>query len=101
VPFTGGQAAAGTATSSNVAGSASSVTLLAANPMRVGFTMFNESTSIVYVKLGATASNASYTKQLLPNDFWSSAMLGFNYTGRIDAIWASGVGNMRVTEMSA
>lgn len=92
--------ASSTAALTNVASSASSVTLLAANALRLSFQMYNDSTSSVYVKFGATASASSYTKRLFPNEYWSTRDLGVNYTGRIDAIWDSANGNMRVTELT-
>lgn len=93
--------ASATATLTNVASSASNVTLLASNALRLAFEFYNDSTSSVYVKFGATASATSYTKRLLPNEFWSTKDIGVNYTGRIDAIWDSANGNMRVTELTA
>ena len=51
------------ATVSSVAGSASSVTLLAVNRNRVSFSVFNDSSAVLYVKLGATASASDYTVQ--------------------------------------
>lgn len=93
--------AAGTATLSNIAATAVNATLLAANSLRLSFQIYNDSTSSVYIKLGATASATSYTKRLLPNEYWSTRDLGVNYTGRIDAIWDSATGTMRVTELTA
>jgi len=97
----GGTTPAGTSTLTNVAASGSSVTLLSANAGRLGFVLYNDSSSAVDVKLGAVASATSFTKRLLPNEAWDSADLGANYTGRIDAIWDSAVGTMRVTELTA
>ncbi len=82
----------------SVAGSATSVNLLAANTARRGAVVVNDSTAVLYVKLGETASATSYTYRLpayatleLPDPV---------YTGRIDGIWASATGNARVTEVS-
>lgn len=80
-----------------VAGSASSVTLLAANTARLGATIFNDSTSMLYIKLGATASTTSFTVQLLTNAYYE---IPYGYTGRIDGIWGSATGNSRITEIS-
>lgn len=93
--------AAGTSALTNAAATGASQQLLAANALRLSFQMYNESTSAVYVKLGTTASATSYTKRLLPNEFWSSKDLGVNYTGRIDAIYDSATGTMRITELTA
>jgi hypothetical protein len=90
-------ATAATATLSNVASSASSVTLLSANTSRKGATIHNDSTQIVYVKFGTTASATSYTVKMVADAYYE---VPFGYTGRIDGIWASANGNARITEMT-
>jgi hypothetical protein len=92
---------AATATLSNVTGATSNTTVLASNASRLGFTLYNDSTSAVYVKCGATASATSFTKYMLPQEVWTTANLGINYTGKLDAIWVSVNGAMRVTELTA
>ena len=89
--------ASGTSTLSNVASSATSVTLLAANSGRRGATIYNDSTQVLYVKFGTTASNTSYTVQMAANAYYE---IPFQHTGRIDGIWASANGNARVTEFT-
>jgi hypothetical protein len=79
----------------NVTGSSSSVTLLAANAARVGATIFNDSSANLYIKPGTTASTTSFTVLMLPNSYYE---VPFGYIGRIDGIWASATGNARVTE---
>lgn len=93
---TSSAASASTATTSNVVSSASSTTLLSANTARKGFTIFNDSTAVLYVKFGTTASSSSYTVQLAASGYYESGPVV--YTGRIDGIWASANGNARVTE---
>jgi hypothetical protein len=81
----------------SVGDSASSVTLLASNSARKGFKIFNDSTAILYVKYGATASTSSFTVRLTPYGIHE----GVGYTGRIDGIWASDAGgNARITELT-
>lgn len=94
--------AANAATLANVAGSAASVTLLAANTARISATIFNDSTSILYVKFGTTASTSSFTVRLVPNAYYEVPVGrdGKIYNGRIDGIWASATGNARVTEVA-
>jgi hypothetical protein len=64
--------------------------LKAANPNRVGLTVFNNSPggANMFVKLGATAAigagSESYTRRLAPNQYWEIPSF---YTGRVDAIW--------------
>lgn len=86
-----------TATLSNVNGSASSVTLLAANTARLGATIVNDSTVTLYVKFGATASTTSYTVKLMADAYYE---VPFGYYGIIDGIWASATGVARVTEIT-
>lgn len=88
---------AATATLSNVASSATSVTLLAANSARIGAMIYNDSTQSVYVKFGTTASSTSFTVLLATNTYYE---IPAGYTGRIDGIWASANGNARVTEIT-
>ncbi len=85
-----------TPTTANVASSATNVTLLASAIGRLGATFFNDSTQILYLKFGATASATSYTVQLLANDYYELPGPHM-YNGIIDGIWASANGNCRVT----
>jgi hypothetical protein len=85
-----------TPTQTSVAGSASSVSLLAANNARKGATITNDSTAILYVKLGATASVTSYTVKMQTDAYYE---VPFGYVGAIDGIWASATGNARITEI--
>lgn len=84
------------ATLANVASSASNVTLQASNTARRVWKVFNDSTAVLYVKFGATASATSYTVQIAAGGFYE--MEPPVYTGIIDGIWASANGNARVTE---
>lgn len=85
------------ATCSNVASSASSVTLLSAAVGRLWAYIVNDSTQILYVKFGATASATSYTALVAANGGTFEVPQWYN--GRIDGIWASANGNARVTEV--
>lgn len=93
-----GAVTSATATLSNVASSASNVTLLASNASRLGAIFFNDSTSQVYVKFGATATSSSFTYKMNPSD--TLELNGAVYTGIIDAIWVSANGSMRCTELT-
>jgi len=88
---------AGTATLSNVGASVTSVTLLAANVARIGATVYNDSTALLYVKFGTTASTSSFTVRVASQGYYE---VPFGYTGRIDGIWASANGSARVSEMT-
>ena len=89
---------ANTATLSNVNSSATSVTLQAANGKRLGWYVYNDSSAILYVKFGATASTTSFTVQIAAGGQWAMPP-GAVYTGIIDGIWASANGAARCTEL--
>lgn len=91
------QATGATATLANVSGSASSVTLLAANTGRLKAIIFNDSASVLYVKFGTTASATDYTYKLLAGQTLEET----RYNGRMDGIWVSATGAARVTEVAA
>jgi hypothetical protein len=88
---------AATATLSNVSASVTSVTLLSANSSRKGAAIWNDSTSVCYVKFGTTASATSCTVKLIADAYYE---VPNKYTGRIDAIWVSATGTARVTELT-
>lgn len=100
--FSSAPITAATSTLSSVADNAASTTVLASNANRLCFSLYNDSTSAVFVKCGATASATSFTKKLLPQEAWTTAQLGVNYTGILDAIWVTAPGGaMRVDELTA
>ena len=89
---------AATASLTNVASSATSVAVLAANTNRKGLIVENDSTAILYLKFGATASTTSFTIKMVANTRWE--MQDPIYTGQIDGIWATANGAARVTELT-
>ncbi len=92
-----------TPTLSNIASSATSVTLLAANSDRKTVIIVNDSTSTLYVKFDASAaSTTSYTLILPPitNSIPSfTTFSGSDYAGEIRGIWSSANGFARITEV--
>lgn len=89
---------AGTGTTSNVSGSASSGTILASNSNRLGAAIYNDSTAVLYLLLASgTASTTNYTVQLAPQFYYE---VPFSYTGIIVGIWAAANGAARVTEFT-
>lgn len=89
-----------TAAVTQVADSASSVTILSLNASRKGYKLFNDSTQAVYVKEGTTATSADASYKMQPGGFYESVGPGC-YTGRIDAIWvANASGSMLITELA-
>lgn len=93
---TGGEANQSNVT--NVNASISSVTLLIANPVRKLAIFYNDSSEILYLKLGDTASVTSFTIMIQANSVWTLPLPV--YTGQIDAIWSGAVGVCRITELS-
>ena len=83
------------ATTANVASSGSSVTLFAAESTVNARTIFNDSTAVLYVKFGTTASASSYTVQMAAGAYYEFPQPV--YAGRVDGIWASANGNARLT----
>jgi len=91
-------AAAATGTQSNVSGATSSTTLLAANTARRGATIWNDSTSILYVLLSSqTASATLCTTKLIADAYYE---VPFGYTGIVKGIWVSATGSARITEIT-
>lgn len=95
-PVSATNLAATWATLANVAGSATSVTLIASNSARKGATIWNDSSAILYVKFGTTASTTSCTVKMVADAYFE---VPFGYSGIITWIWASATGSARVTEL--
>jgi hypothetical protein len=86
-----------TSSVTSVASSASNVTLLAANANRTFASIYNSSTKQVYIKLGTSASNSSFTILLMPNSYWEVPV---DWAGQIDAVWQAVNGNAIITELT-
>lgn len=95
-PITTSQARPSTNTTHSVAASLTSTTLLLSNSIRLGATVYNDSSSVLYVKLGTTASLTDFTIRLFPYCYYE---IPFGYTGEIDGFWATATGNARVGEL--
>lgn len=73
-------------------------TALLANPDRKGAIIYRAGTGICYLKLGTTASITDYTIQMTNNTVYE---LPFPcYTGRIDVIFSSNNGTIKITEIT-
>ena len=94
----GRTAPATTATLANVSSSATNVTVVAANANRLGLLLYNDSSAVLYLKFGATASASSFTVALAAGAYWE--MPQPVYVGIVDGIWASANGAARVTELT-
>ena len=84
------------ATLANVASSATNTTLFSAIGGVNGRAVFNDSTAVLYLKYGATASATSYTVQIAAGGFFEFPAPV--YGGQVDGIWASANGNARTTQ---
>lgn len=95
-------APATTGTPTQVAASASAVTLLAANAGRKGATFVNDSTAILFLILSATTPTSSvYTVALsAKGTIGSYYEAPYGYTGIVKGIWSAANGNAVVTEMT-
>jgi hypothetical protein len=88
---------ASSSTVSQVASSASAVTLQAANALRKALIVFNDSTQILYLKFGSAASATSYTVKMVAGAYYEMPTTAV-YTGIVTGIWASANGYAYVTE---
>ena len=97
------QAFAATSTLANVASSATSVTLLAANNNRKTAIIINDSTSDLYVNLNASAASTTNYSLFLAAKVGNTpsflAINGDDYSGEIRGIWSSANGFARITEV--
>lgn len=84
-----------TAVTANVASSATNVTLFAAQATVNARAVYNDSTAVLYLKFGATASATSYTVQLVGGAYYEFPQP--TYGGQVDGLWASANGFARVT----
>ena len=82
---------------SSVPASATTVTLLAANDSRNSFWIFNDSSSELYVKVGASASLTNFSFKMLSGSF---EKIGTPCPrDQITGIWVVAVGSAKVTSI--
>ncbi len=94
--------AASTGAQTIVAGSATPVTILAANASRKGAMVYNDSSAVLYLLLGAgTASATVHTVQLMGGQYYEVPLCsGGVPTVILTGLWASATGSARVTELT-
>ena len=79
--------------------SASNVQLMAANSSRIGFSIYNNGSTILYVRLGATAATTSLFTVAIPVGGLYEAPAGWASLAA-QGIWAgSPTGNAQITEV--
>ena len=91
-----------TATLSQVADDAASVTLLASNTLRKGCVIVNTSSAILYVAFASTATTTAFTYKMNPQS--TLELFGEkNFTGLISGLWASdpNTGSAVITSLEA
>ena len=81
----------------NVSASATSVTLFASNEGASARHVYNDSSAILRLKYGATASATSFTALLNPGDLYEFPRP--IYDGVVDGIWSAAAGAARCTEV--
>jgi hypothetical protein len=80
-----------------VASATTSTALLASNPDRKGFTLYNDGGKIAYVALSASSSTTAFSIKMPAGSFYDFTSM--KYTGPLSAVW-NGTGNtMQVTEI--
>jgi hypothetical protein len=84
------------AAETSVPASVTSVVLLAANPERGAASIRNDSSVVMYISHGGTASSTSPIA--LPAN--ATYELPVRYTGQISAAWASATGAARIVEFA-
>lgn len=90
-----------TGTTSQVASNAASVTILAANANRKGFSIQNDDANPLFLRFanGGAASATVYSARLIQFGYYDDKDGGAVYTGAVTGIWsAAGAGAARVTE---
>lgn len=88
------------ATTSAVASSATAITLVAANTARRALSIFNFSTSDLYIKLGTGAAfsgTPSFLARLGPSSYWEMPTRPI-FTGLVSGIWSAVNGYAMITE---
>lgn len=89
---------ASSATETNVSDTASDTQLLASNSARKFFSIWNDSSSILYVRFSGSAASATACNIKMPADSYYESG-AFCYTGEIRGIWsADSTGAARICE---
>jgi len=84
-------------TRANVPAQVADTVLLAFNMDRRGGTVYNDSSSILYLSLGSGASPTSFTCRLKSQSYYE---IPFDYVGAVHGYWVAANGVARVTELT-
>lgn len=83
-------------TTAKITAATSSTLLIASNASRVGATIFNDSNTFLYIKLGTVATTDDYTIKVFPFGYYE---VPFSFIGTITGIWSVSSGFARTTEV--
>jgi len=97
-PTGGSPAAFSTATATQVAASATAVTILAANTARRGATFYYDAAAILYLLPGAGTPTASVYQIKMGSGLYTYYELPPGYTGIVKGIWSAATGSVDVVE---
>lgn len=80
----------------DVAASVASQTFLPVQAQRQGFSLFNDSTAMLYLNLDdSAASLVNFSVEIGPRGYFESP---YNYGGEVRGVWTAAVGGARITE---
>lgn len=92
-------APATTATLTSLPRAATTALALAANPLRKGFVLFNDTTVNCFITFGATATTTAWTTRIPGGSVYEKE--DTSYTGPVSVIWANaGAGTLKVTDLT-
>lgn len=83
-----------------VTATATTSVALPANANRAGYSIYNASSTTVYIRENATVTAALYKHPIPPGYLFESEFTSSRYTGVISVITASGSANLMVSESS-
>lgn len=81
--------------SSTVLSRINGATLIASNTSRIGATIWNDSTSVLYIDFDSSVSMVDFARKLEPNGYCE---VPFGYTGVVTGIWESVNGSAIIRE---
>jgi len=82
-----------------VAAATTTTTLLGAEPHRKMVSIYNDSTAVMFMKLGGGAASNDFTIRMAADSFYELPDNGM-YTGSITAVWVSATGSAQVAQFT-
>jgi len=80
----------------NIPASITNATLANSNSSRKGLTIFNNTTKTMYIKYGINCSTSSFSVKITGQGYLE---IPFYYSGQIDAIFSTNIGEALITEI--